>query len=83
MGLKVVRPISTNHACLKITNGSKEISIAFDDSCGAFQDLSRGDIALFQNDKEVTQTVFNPDEWGRTVHAALESLKKAIAWVEE
>lgn len=83
MGITVIRPTSFKHANLKITEGSKEISIAFDDSCGALPHLSRGDIALFQNDDDMTSRIYDPNEWGHTVHASLEALKKAIAWLEE
>lgn len=82
MGISIIRPTSFQHANLKITKGTKEISIAFDDSCGALPHLSRGDIALFQNDDNMTSQVYEPNEWGHTVYASLEALKKAIEWIE-
>jgi hypothetical protein len=46
----IARPFSTDTACLKIVNDSdKELSIAFDDSCGKLRDLARNSVCLYDN----------------------------------
>jgi hypothetical protein len=41
-------------ACVRIPYKAYEISIACDDSCGAFEDLRRSEIRIFKDEKDVT-----------------------------
>jgi hypothetical protein len=80
-----LRSVTNNHACVKIEIGKYEISIAFDDSCGATYNLKRGDIRVFDNSEDaqengeddVTRQVFPTFE---VVVANVENLQTAIAW---
>jgi hypothetical protein len=66
---------------LKIQHGEKEISICFDNSLGMREKLSRADIMLLQGDKECTAEVFDVGD-GSPAYCELDTLKRAIAWVE-
>lgn len=73
------RPFSDGQICTKIASGSKEISIACDDSCGTLKHLTRSEIALFDGDEEVTYTIF-PDM--DVVSGTVENLRRALDWLE-
>ena len=45
-------------ACVKEFVGDYEISIAFDDSCGVTNELSRSNIRVFLDDKDITALIF-------------------------
>lgn len=48
--LYLSRPFATNCACLKVLNErGEELSVAFDDSCGALKHLGRVSIAVFKS----------------------------------
>ena len=53
----------TQSACCKIPYKGYEISIAMDDSCGAFEHYSRSDIRIFRDydDKDVTSFFWRVD----------------------
>ena len=76
------RPFNTRAVCFKIEKGLKQISICCDDSCGALKDLARSDIRCYWGG-DVTSDVFNAEEFGGTVRATVETLKMALAWLEE
>jgi len=74
------RPFLASQVCLKITtdkSDDREVSICCDDSCGAFQDLLRSDIRLFDGVKDVTSEVFS----GRAEPGTAESLIRALEWL--
>lgn len=74
------RPINLSTVNVKIVgNDGKEVSIACDDSCGAFKDLSRSDIRCFQDDLDVTFPIFGED----TVVATIENLQTALDWLKK
>lgn len=59
--------ISKNNACMKILVPEKdiEISIAFDDSCGGMENLSRIELKLFKisnPNEDVTNNILNMNE---------------------
>lgn len=70
-------------ACLKMVKGNREVSVAFDDSCGVMTNLGRADIRLYVGDANVTTEVFPLDEYGSTVRADLETMALAMAWLAE
>ncbi len=46
----LVKDMPRGNGCLKIINNANdELSVAFDDSAGAFNELSRSDMMLFPN----------------------------------
>ena len=51
-------------ACLKFFNSDKELSIAFDDSCGAMQNLGRVSVAKFRRNSPAMESpeVFGPSD---------------------
>ena len=71
-------------ACVKIPYKGYEISIAMDDSCGAFRDLQRSDLCVFDVDGEnVTKKLFDlPGSWG-IVRADAENLKVAFSLIDK
>ena len=69
--------------CIKFNNavGNREVSIACDDSCGAFQEMKRCDIRMYTDGNDVTHAVFGVEKSG-TVHASNENVMKALQWLE-
>jgi hypothetical protein len=49
-----IKSLNQGHANTKIRFRGYEISIAMDDSCGKLRQLSRTEIAVFRDDKEVS-----------------------------
>lgn len=78
MSFSIMRPFTDGAACAKIRNGSREISIAADDSCGKLPDYGQSDIRLYLNDKDVTDVVWPGNS---LVPATLSNLEKAISWL--
>lgn len=76
------RPFVNNKGCIKFVNGNKEVSIACDDSCGAFEDLSRSDIRCFNNNSDVTDEVFQC-ELLEVVRAELDNFQLAWNWLRQ
>jgi hypothetical protein len=57
--MTICAPKLQGHACTRILYKGYEISIAMDDSCGAFNDYSRSSIAVFdENGADVTVGFF-------------------------
>ena len=53
--VKGSRGADLSHVCLKVYNpAGDELSVSFDDSCGAFKHLQRVDIAIFDKEKPNT-----------------------------
>jgi hypothetical protein len=54
------------------------VSVAFDDSCGAMQNLGRSDIRVYDaNDRDVTERVFGSDA---VVIGTIDNLIIAYNW---
>jgi hypothetical protein len=62
-------------ACTKIPYKGYEISIAMNDSCGAFDYYGRANIAVYQGDDNVAVTLFGADPERGTLPADAETLK--------
>lgn len=69
----------SGRSCCKFQVGSRELSIAMDDSCGAMQECSRASIRLYDGDRDVTREVFDP-EYIPTVLP--EDFERAYAWLK-
>lgn len=65
-----------SHACIKIPYKGYEISIALDDSCGAFTYLGRANIKVYRviDEFEDVSSQFGANEYG-TLPADAETLK--------
>jgi len=61
-----------NNVCVKEIVHGYEISIAFDDSCGALKDCQRGEIRVFDNitRKDITAEIFD----GEVIVATIDNL---------
>jgi hypothetical protein len=77
----------TKSVCVKFTNdtGTKEVSIAADTSCDAFQDMVRCDIRLYLilaggAHPEVTAEVFKQKG---DVYATNDNITKALRWLKK
>jgi hypothetical protein len=66
---------SEGHVCVKVPYKGYEVSIAMDDSCGAFDYYGRGDIAVFHGGDNVTVTMFGALPERGTLPADAETLK--------
>lgn len=74
------RPFNNKSVCTKFVNGSKELSICCDDSCGVLKELTRSDIMLFTAEEgDVTEKVFGSG----TVHASIENFAEAFEWLRK
>lgn len=49
-------------ACVKIPYRGFEISLAFDNSCGASKNYSRSYLRVYKDDEEVTSKLYDRDE---------------------
>ena len=73
-----VKRVPFGTACVRITVGEYEISIAFDDSCGALQELSRGDIRVYLGEADVTEEISTG-----VIYATIEDLVMVYMWCKE
>lgn len=62
------------NVCMKIPYKDYEISISCDDSSGCAADLTRSDIRVYKNDKDVTKEVMLVSH----VYADAEALRRAM-----
>jgi hypothetical protein len=68
------------NVCIRIPHKGYEISISCDDSCGVLdRDLSRSDIRVFKDSKDVTLEVMKRE----TTYADAQSLKRALRNIDE
>lgn len=84
LGVDVMFVVETNRGhgvCIKFQNrdGTREVSIAADDSCGAFEHMERCDIRCFMSNLDVTMDVFRFDG----VDASNANVATALAWLGE
>ena len=70
-----------NQACTKIPYKGYEISIAMDDSCGAFDTLRRSDICVFRDwdGKDVTNDFYKD---GGTCEANANNLRNIFSMID-
>jgi hypothetical protein len=86
-GVKEQQVDTSSRACTRILHGSYEISIAMDDSCGALSVMSRSDLRVYVtvsgsgDSIDVTDKVFDMEEWGNTVYGTFDNLLRAMEWV--
>ena len=63
----VPKPFSKNQSCVKIPYLGFEISIAVDDSCGAFDKLCRSDLRIYANNGQgndvIAEIMGNPNQY--------------------
>lgn len=81
----------TNAVCVKWHNlaGTREVSVAADNSCGAMDVLGRCDIRCYETSlahgtprsNDVTGLVFDEASYGTTIHASNEAMRQALAWL--
>ena len=77
---------SETHVCIRESVGGHEISIAFDDSCGAMSGMGRGDIRVYRlSGRDVTEAVAYEIFGDRkaVIYATLENLMAAYKWAQE
>lgn len=58
---KLIPAHRTAAICTKIILNGREISIALDDSCGAFMKLSRVNVRVYEGEEDVTDSLVPPD----------------------
>lgn len=80
MDIWAVKAFSTGTANVKFDKGDKQISLAFDDSCGTQENLTRATIACFKGNDNKTDEVFGQEF---DVYATLENFKEALVWLEK
>jgi hypothetical protein len=69
----------TQQACCKIPYKGYEISIAMDDSCGAYDSLSRSSICVFRDGEDVTESSVQGDD---VIVADAHALKYIFNWID-
>lgn len=71
------KPFNNTQICVKEVVNGFEISIAFDDSCGAFHNLTRGDIRVYcvSDDSDITESISQ-----HTITASIENLIMVNEW---
>ncbi len=56
--------IQLNSACLKIPVWDIEISVAFDNSCGASPHLTRMDVRIYKGEVDITEEILGDERNG-------------------
>lgn len=64
-----------NQVCIKEIVNGYEISIAFDDSCGALVDCARGDIRVFYGESDITSEISE-----NVIRATIENIVMVNNW---
>lgn len=77
----MMRPFAPGSGCIKIVNGTREVSVACDDSCRALPNYTRSDIHCYENDENVTQRVFATPGAHDLVTGSLDNLMVALDWL--
>jgi hypothetical protein len=72
----MVRP--DRQVCVKEIVNDIEISIGFDDSCGALQNMSRADIRLFDQDDNDITSEYSTD----VIVGTIENMIAVYEWVK-
>lgn len=78
-----VKPVTSrfgNIVNIKIPYAGYEISIAFDDSCGRLNTLSRTDIRVFKNDVDVTDRF---EKKGKIIYGNLKEVMRIINKIDK
>lgn len=72
-----------NQACTKIPYKGYEISIAMDDSCGAFDTLCRSDIRVFRDTDDADISNQIAEYMGQSmIYGDAEDLKAVLSWID-
>lgn len=72
-----------NQACTKIPYKGYEISIAMDDSCGAFDTLRRSDIRVFRDTDDADISDKIAEYMGQSmIYGDAEDLKAVFSWID-
>lgn len=70
-----------NVECMCVLYKGYEISCAFDDSCGSFPNLSRGDIRIYKNGLEDMTKMFTKSKYD-VIEATLDNLNKVVKKID-